>query len=57
MNATGLRADFAAAPAPPVYIVEDDNAVSKLVVGALLEFGFATEAFRNGAMVLRRLQT
>jgi len=47
----------AATPAPLVYVVEDDDAVSKLVVAALREFGFATEAFRNGTALLRRLQT
>ena len=56
MNAMGPRAG-AAAPAPLIYVVEDDDAISKLVVSALHEFGFATEAFRNGATVLRRLQT
>ena len=57
MNAMGPRADAAAAPAPLIYVVEDDDAISKLVVSALHEFGFATEAFRNGATLLRRLQT
>ena len=47
----------AAASAPLVYVVEDDDAIAKLVVAALHEFGFATEAFPNGATVLRRLQT
>ena len=50
------RSDLAA-PAPLIYVVEDDAAISKLVVAALHEFGFATEAFRHGATVLRRLQT
>lgn len=44
-------------PAALVYVVEDDLAISKLVVAALHEFGFATEAFRSGAALLRRLQT
>ncbi len=56
MNATLPRSD-AAPPAPLIYVVEDDAAIAKLVVAALHEFGFATEAFRNGATVLRRLQT
>ena len=47
----------AATPAPLIYVVEDDDAVSRLVVAALREFGFATEAFRNGTALLRRLQT
>ena len=57
MTAAGPRADAAQAPPSLVYVVEDDTAISKLVVAALHEFGFATEAFRNGASVLRRLQT
>ena len=56
MNATMPRAD-AAAPAPLIYVVEDDDAITKLVLAALHEFGFATEAFRNGATLLRRLRT
>ncbi len=39
-----------------IYVVEDDDAIAKLVVAALHEFGYATEAFRSGAAVLRRLQ-
>ncbi len=46
-----------APPAPLIYVVEDDAAIMALVVTALHEFGFATEAFRNGATLLRRLQT
>jgi DNA-binding response OmpR family regulator len=57
MTAAGPRADAAQAPPSLIYVVEDDTAISKLVVAALHEFGFATEAFRNGASVLRRLQT
>lgn len=45
------------APAPLIYVIEDDAAIAKLVVTALHEFGFATEAFGNGATVLRRLRT
>ncbi|WP_372528983.1 response regulator [Piscinibacter sp.] len=57
MNAAGSRSEAAQTPAALIYVVEDDPAISKLVVAALHEFGFATEAFRNGASVLRRLQT
>ncbi len=41
---------------PLIYVVEDDAEVSKVVVHILRDFGFATEAFRDGASVLRRLQ-
>jgi two-component system OmpR family response regulator len=55
MNAT---ASPPAATAPAlVYVIEDDEAISRLVVMALHDFGFATETFRNGSAVLRRLQT
>ena len=47
----------AVAAAPLIFVVEDDDAIARLVVAVLHEFGFATEAFRNGATVLRRLQT
>ena len=43
--------------APLVYVVEDDGAINRLVVMALQEFGFATESFRDGASVLRRIKT
>ena len=45
--------------APPslVFLVEDDPAVSKLVLAALTEFGFSCEGFQTGASVLRRMQT
>ena len=56
MSTTLPHAD-AAASAPLIYVVEDDDAITKLVLAALHEFGFATEAFRNGASLLRRLQT
>jgi two-component system, OmpR family, response regulator len=56
VNAMLPRSD-AAPPAPLIYVVEDDDAIAKLVVTALHEFGFAAEAFRNGATLLRRLQT
>jgi two-component system OmpR family response regulator len=54
MNATD---DATVTPTALIYIIEDDAAISNLVVAALHDFGFATEAFRNGASVLRRLQT
>jgi two-component system, OmpR family, response regulator len=56
VNAMLPRSDTAA-PAPLIYVVEDDDAIAKLVVAALHEFGFVTESFRNGATVLRRLRT
>ncbi len=40
-----------------VFVIDDDDAVARLVVLALKEFGFATETFRNGSTALRRLQT
>ncbi len=51
------RADDATPPDALIFVVEDDEAVSKLVVDALHQFGFAAEAYRNGMNVLRRLQT
>ncbi len=39
-----------------IFVIEDDDAVARLVASALQEFGFATETFRSGAAVLRRLQ-
>ena len=51
------RAGVAAGRPTLVYVVEDDAAISRLVVVALQEFGFATEAFRSGGAVLRRLPT
>jgi two-component system, OmpR family, response regulator len=56
MKAT-LPGSDATAAVPLIYVVEDDDAIARLVVAVLHEFGFATEAFRNGASVLRRLQT
>jgi two-component system, OmpR family, response regulator len=40
-----------------IFVVEDDEAVARLVVSALKEFGFATESFGSGTAALRRLQT
>lgn len=40
-----------------IYVVEDDEAVARLVVRALEEFGYPVEWFRDGSSVLRRLQT
>ncbi len=58
MNATHQQSAAAAEPAAPlIFVVEDDDAVARLVVAALHEFGFVTEAFRNGAAVLLRLRT
>lgn len=44
-----------ACPPPLVYVVDDDADVARVVVLALQEFGFAAEAFRDAAGVLRRL--
>lgn len=41
---------------PLVYVIEDDEAVARVVTRSLAEFGFATEWFRNGSSVLRRLK-
>lgn len=46
-----------AAPPALIFVVEDDVAISQLVVTALHEYGFVTEAFRNGGALLRRLPT
>lgn len=40
-----------------IFVVEDDLDVSRLVTRTLNEFNFATEAFRDGASVLRRMLT
>ncbi len=40
-----------------IYVVEDDEAVARLVVRALEEFAYSVEWFRNGSSVLRQLQT
>ena len=55
MTGAAPRAGAVAPRATLVYVVEDDPAISRLVVAALHEFGFATEAFRSGGAVLRRL--
>ena len=57
MNASLSPRSAAAAPAPLIFVVEDDAAIAKLVIAALHEFGFAAEPFHNGAALLRRLQT
>ena len=54
---SALQQDGAAAPAALIFVVEDDAAISQLVVAALHEYGFATEAFRSGGALLRRLPT
>ena len=41
---------------PLVYVIEDDEAVARIVTRSLAEFGFATEWFRDGGSVLRRLK-
>lgn len=41
--------------APRIYIVEDDFAVAQLLHGALQEYGFLSETFRDGGSLLRRL--
>ena len=51
------REDDAAPHDALIFVVEDDAAVSRLVVDALHQFGFTTEAYYNGTHVLRRLQT
>ena len=57
MNTAGARADAGGAAAPLIYVVEDDLAIARLVLAALHEFGFATEAFGSATAVLRRLRT
>jgi two-component system OmpR family response regulator len=43
-------------PVALIFVVEDDHAVSKVVVDTLRQFGFAAEEFRSGANVLRRIE-
>ncbi|MDM0108977.1 response regulator transcription factor [Variovorax sp. J22R24] len=45
------------APRSLIFLVEDDPAVTKLVLNALNEFGFTAEGFQTGAAALRRMQT
>ncbi|MEJ8823414.1 response regulator transcription factor [Variovorax humicola] len=45
------------APRSLVFLIEDDPAVTKLVLNALAEFGFNAEGFNTGAAMLRRMQT
>ena len=54
---TAIAASETGASRQLIYVVEDDEAVARLVVQALAEFGHPVEWFRNGATVLRRLQT
>ena len=56
MTGPGQHSAAPVAQAALIYVVEDDDAIARLVVAALHEFGFATEVFRSGATVLRRLQ-
>ncbi|MEJ8856113.1 response regulator transcription factor [Variovorax robiniae] len=44
------------APRSLIFVVEDDPAVTKLVLNALVEFGFNAEGFQTGTAMLRRLQ-
>lgn len=46
-------------PSPPalIYVVEDEVEVSRVVMLALQEFGFAVETFRDASAVLRRTQS
>ncbi len=39
-----------------IYVVEDDDAVARLVTRNLVDFGFTVESFLDGSSVLRRLQ-
>lgn len=55
MTRPGPPTEIAQAPAL-IYVIEDDEAVARLVSRSLAEFGFATEWFRNGGSVLRRLK-
>ena len=56
MTGPGQHSAAPVVQAALIYVVEDDDAIARLVVAALHEFGFATEVFRSGATVLRRLQ-
>ncbi len=40
-----------------IYVVEDDEAVARIVIRSLEEFGHPVEWFRDGKSVLRRLQS
>ena len=54
---TAVAAAPAAPPSALVFVIEDAEAVSRLVCTALQDFGFATESLRTGGAALRRLQT
>jgi len=41
--------------AEPIYVVEDDADVARLVVGTLERYGYTTELFGSGTALLRRL--
>ena len=47
----------AAAVRQLIYLVEDDDAVARLVVRALEEFDYPVQWFRDSSSLLRRLQT
>jgi two-component system, OmpR family, response regulator len=53
----GQPSDVQATRPPLIYVVEDDDAVARLVVGALHEFGFGTQTLRSGTALLRQLRT
>ena len=42
---------------PLIFIIEDDDAIARIVERTLEEFEFVVECFRDGASVLRRLST
>ena len=41
---------------PLIFIIEDDDAIARIVERTLKEFEFSVECFRDGSSVLRRLQ-
>lgn len=41
---------------PQIFIIEDDDAIARIVERTLKEFEFSVECFRDGSSVLRRLQ-
>jgi two-component system OmpR family response regulator len=43
-------------PRKTIYVIEDEEAVARLVMRSFAEFGFAVEWFRDGGSVLRRLK-
>jgi len=57
MSTHPARALDESAPRSLIFLVEDDPAVTKVVLNALNEFGFTAQGFPTGAAVLRRMQT